>query len=512
MGMDEQIGEMRAFAAMDAYINQAARLGAGTNAMTFQGANPLTRRTQNYMELISLYRSNWIVQNIVNTIPEDMVSNWYKLQCELPPQDIADYEAYEMEIGLQASMCLGMQWGRLFGGAAGIFIMDGDLEEPLDLETIMPGDFRGLHIVDRWSGISPDNALCSDIRYPRAIGLPEYYTFHDDTSKQTFRVHHTKMVRFEGRNLPLWEKQAENYWGASELEAIYDDLMRRDGIINNIAELTFKARLITREIDNLDQMLSSRSGKELERFYRIMQAQAQALTNQGILLINKDEKVQSHQYTFAGLAEIYENIMMDLAGASHTPVAKLFGRTPGGLNATGDGDRELYDAYLDNQNTAVLLPMLNQVQPLVALSVWGKRPKGAKIVFNPIRRASLNDMAQIAARKTAAIAEGFDHGWYDVATALKELREISAETGMYTDITDEQIRDAEGLMVWDIREKMDPFGGLRPTPDKASLHYDPTTGKASEPMTGALPTGAGQTQEKNPTAPSTMLHKPGDGS
>ena len=495
--------------AMDAYINQAARLGAGTNAMTFQGRNPLTRRTMDYMELISLYRSNWIVQNIVNTIPEDMCNNWYKLQCELSPADVELYEKYEESIGLQAQILLGIEWGRIFGGAAGLVKMDGDMEAPLDLDLVMPGDFQGLHIVDRWSGITPEPALCTDIHDPD-FGLPDYYEFHDDMTTKTYRVHHSRIIRFEGRALPYWEKIAEQYWGASELEAIYDDIMRRDAIINNIAELTFKARLLTREIDNLDQILSSRGGVELERFYTIMKAQADALSNQGVLLINKDEKVQSHQYTFAGLAEIYDNVMMDLAGASHTPVAKLFGRSPGGLNATGQADQEFYDHYIETQNNSVLLPKLNRLVPLVALSAWGEIPKRYKVVFNPVRRAGLNDMAQIANRKTASICEFHDRGIIDTSTALKEAREISKDTGMYTDVTDEMITSTAGQYVWDIRQKLDPFAGIRPaTGETVTESYDPTTGKHTEPiretMTPDAPPNPVKTKEENPIAPSNML-------
>ena len=47
---------------------------------------PLTRMTQNYQLLTSLYRDNWIVQNIISTIPEDMVRKWYTLQSNVAPE------------------------------------------------------------------------------------------------------------------------------------------------------------------------------------------------------------------------------------------------------------------------------------------------------------------------------------------------------------------------------------------------------------------------------------------
>lgn len=60
---------------MDAFSNPAARIGFGTMDLLQATEYPLTRMTQNYQLLTSLYRGNWIVQNIVATIPNDMIRN-----------------------------------------------------------------------------------------------------------------------------------------------------------------------------------------------------------------------------------------------------------------------------------------------------------------------------------------------------------------------------------------------------------------------------------------------------
>ena len=48
--------------------------------------------------------------------------------------------------------------GRLYGGAGGIIMIDGHedmLDQPIDLDMVMPGRFKGLIILDRWTGITP---------------------------------------------------------------------------------------------------------------------------------------------------------------------------------------------------------------------------------------------------------------------------------------------------------------------------------------------------------------------
>lgn len=99
-----------------------------------------------------------------------------------------------------------------------------DLSQPLDVNLILPGTFLGLQILDRWSGGYPESSPVtnpSDLNF----GLPAYYTIKDEESGQTVSQHHSRMIRFTGRELPYNEKAAEQYWGESEIESIYNELM-----------------------------------------------------------------------------------------------------------------------------------------------------------------------------------------------------------------------------------------------------------------------------------------------
>ena len=121
-------------ATMDAFSNPIARLGYGTQDLLQATQYPLTRTTQNYQMLTSLYRENWIVQNIIETIPGDMVRKWYTIQSNVAPEYIDAMQRMERKVHLRKSLLEGMYWGRLYGGAAGIIMVRGqdDLSLPLD--------------------------------------------------------------------------------------------------------------------------------------------------------------------------------------------------------------------------------------------------------------------------------------------------------------------------------------------------------------------------------------------
>lgn len=198
------------------------------------------------------------------------------------------------------------------------------MSQPLDLDSIMPGSFLGLQILDRWSGVYPESDVVTDPSDPD-FGLPDYYIIRDETTGQTaVRVHHSRVIRFIGRELPWLEQVAEQYWGESELEAIYSEVVKRDNVSGNIAALTFRANVNYLEADGLDQLLGTANTEMQRRFWNLMQAQAIMESNFGTRIINKGDAMHNVQYTFTGLADVYDRVMMDVAGAARTPVTKLF--------------------------------------------------------------------------------------------------------------------------------------------------------------------------------------------
>ena len=236
----------------DAFSNPIARLGYGTQDLLQATQYPLTRMTQNYQLLTSLYRDNWIVQNIISTIPEDMIRKWYTVKSNVAPERIDALQRLERKVHLRKSILEGMYWGRLYGGAAAIIMVKGqdDLSKPLDYGLILPGTFLGLQILDRWSGIYPEMGIVTDPSDPD-FGLPAYYTIRDEENGTLIStVHHSRVIRFTGRELPYNERIAEQYWGESEIEAIYNEVVKRDNVSSNIAALTFRANINYMETDS----------------------------------------------------------------------------------------------------------------------------------------------------------------------------------------------------------------------------------------------------------------------
>ena len=446
-------------ATMDAFSNPAARIGFGTMDLLQATEYPLTRMTQNYQLLTSLYRDNWIVQNIVSTIPNDMVRKWYEIKSGIAPEYIKQMTRLEQTTQMRKKLLEGLCWGRLYGGAVGVILIRGqnDMSQPLDLDSIMPGSFLGLQVLDRWSGVYPESDVVTDPSDPD-FGLPDYYIIRDETTGQTaVRVHHSRAIRFIGRELPWLEQGAD-----------YSEVVKRDNVSGNIAALTFRANVNYLEADGLDQLLGTANTEMQRRFWNLMQAQAIMESNFGTRIINKGDAMHNVQYTFTGLADVYDRVMMDVAGAARTPVTKLFGRSPAGMNSTGESDMRNYYDYIDGLRETDFRAIIERLLPIMALSAWGQIPDDLEIDFPPMQTPDAKETAEIAERKTNAILAVYQNDLIDSATAQQELQTLTEETGMFGKITDESIEAGRGQTYSSSRAMQDPLMGLELPREPAS--------------------------------------------
>lgn len=473
--MDWQASQKDGARAMDAFTNALARTGFGTSNLLEGSQYPLTRLTRNYILMQSLYRSNWIARKVVDCIAEDMLKNWIQVVSELKPEQIDKFDRAIDVTGTQEKLLCAIKWARLFGGAGAVIIIEGhdDLSLPLNLDDVPLHSYKGLLVFDRWSGITPSAEVCNDINRPEEFGLPASYRVTTETA-QSYTIHASRVLRFIGRSLPQWEWQAEQRWGISEYEVIYDELKKRDNTSWNIASLIFRANIIALKQPDLANMLSGlgKSQEALSRFYTTLQAQTHLMSNQGLMVLPAEGGLETHQYGFNGINDVYISFMLDICGACEIPMSRLFGRSATGLGQTGEGDEHVYHDLISQKQKRELNPQLKKLLPVVAMSELGHVPDDFDWQFNTVRSLSNEEQAELASKKGTAIVEGFNAGIYGRKTALKEYKAISEETSMYSNITDDMIADAND----DVMSPMEMMG-------EESMGGENPTGKGEIPKT-----------------------------
>lgn len=430
--------------ALDAFSNVLARLGAGTPNLLEGTEYSLQRMSRDFNTLNALYRESWIVRRIIDVIPADMLKNWITITSGLDPDVEKRLSLTLRRTQLIDKLKRGMQWGRLYGGALGVMLVKHqgyDLSQPLQLDWIMPGDFAGLLIFDRWNGVNPSSELIEDISDPD-YGYPKYYTVTDPAGGGSVKIHHSRVIRFTGNTLPFWEEIAEMQWGASVVESIFDELRKRDNVSWNIAQLTFMANIRVLKMQDLGQLLAATDNESQAELLRTLEAQNMLLNNMGMQVMDAADGLETHQYTFGGLADCYQQFIMDISGAAEIPVTRLFGRSPSGLNATGESDLQNYYDMIAEKQESYLRPILNKVLPPFIISTLGSLPDDFDFEFDPVAEPSDKERADLAKCGTDNVVAAYNAGLISQRTALKELKQQSERTGVWTNITDEDIAKA----------------------------------------------------------------------
>lgn len=437
--MDEVISVKRA---LDGYSNVPANLGAGANNLAQTANYVMERFTWDYYTLNILFRDNWIAKAIIEKPANEMLKNGFSIHSQIEPDKIDKIMNIWQKTKTQNKFLKCLKWARLYGGCLLIPMIEnqGDLSKPLDYETIMPDSYKGCFTVDRWSGVSPSIELVDNITDPD-FGQPEYYDVSDNTTGKTFRIHHSRVIKMIGREMPYWEEIAETYWGASELEHVYTELKKRDDTSANISFLIFLANIRVFKMDGMSQMLSIGDQQAAQRVYETMKTMNHLMCNTGTLAIDKEEDFAMHGYSFTGINDVYESFMLDISGAAEIPVDKLFGRSPSGFNSGAETLQNYYDTIDEKRETYVREP-LEKIVKIITMSALGEIPDDIEIDFNPVRRPSDLEKSDLAQKNAQPIFDAYAGGLIGKGTALKELKQQSDITGLWTNITDEMIQEA----------------------------------------------------------------------
>ena len=419
---------------IDGYSNSAAFLGDESPLIasgTFHRSG-LTSQTE---LLTTMYRESWLAMRIIDMPSEDMTRAWYKAATEMDDDDLDMLRRLEAKHSIKQEIANAIRWARLYGGSIAVIAIRGQedlMDQPLDLDSVMPGDFQGILVLDRAQGVQPSLELVTNLSDPD-YGLPEYYDVNLEINDvSSIRIHHSRVLRFIGRELPRLETVSENYWGASELEHIYDELQKRNATSSNIAQLVFQANVTTLKMGDFGEALALGDDDHRANVITAMELENRFRTSYGLQLLSADDTMENHQYTFTGLSDIYEEFMLDICGAAEIPATKLFGRNPSGLNSTGESDLRNYYESIAQMQERILRPALEKLVPIEAMSCWGFVPDDLEIVFEPIAAVTPAERAELMAKFSEPILRAFEIGLIDRSEAIAELKSVGTEIGVWS--------------------------------------------------------------------------------
>lgn len=415
-------------------------------------------RIFSHVQLEDMYTNDWLSGKIIDIPANDAVRNWRRITTpNMDPKEIEKYEKAEKDFDVKGKFNECLKWAYLYGGSLLFLGVEdsGNLEEPLAVEGIKQGDLRYMHVLDRYM-VSASSINTSDPTKPN-YQFPEYYQLPGG-----HRVHHSRVIRFDGLLAPFRVRQQNNYWGSPVLQRVYDAILNSQTFAELVCSMAFEAKLDIVSIPNLMQMLSTPGGEEqlVNRFQ--LADMLKSINN--MLLLDKDETHDRKQTTFSGLDALMLNYLAIVSAASDIPQTRLLGASPGGLNTTGEGDLENYYDMINSKQENELAPELAWFDQVFSRSVLGYYPVDWSFEFRSLWQLSDKERAEIQKLQAERDSIYLDKGVISTSVVAKQLR----ENDVYNAIDDEYIAALESIE------------GMEPTDSEVmnALFTNPSIGRA----------------------------------
>lgn len=348
------------------------------------------------------YEANGLFPKIIDLPAEEAVKHGFELNIKNPEANDYITECLD-NLDWEDNAAAAIKWARLFGGALAVMLIDdgNGIDEPLDFDNIR--SIEEIIVYDR-SIVMPDytNLYASNRadRINSKFSRPEYYNVFSLSG--SFTVHESRCLIFRNGILPERTMQSiYRYWGIPELTRIKKEL--REAVTSH----GFSAQMLERSVqaiytmEGLSQKLETDDGEEevLKRL-RIIDA-ARSILNS--IAIDKNEGYDFKIAPVTGVKEILDGACNMLSAVTNIPQTLLFGRSPTGMNATGDSDLENYYNYVEHIQKLMLKKNMRRLLDIIvkaglANGELDEDPR-YKLEFNPLWSMSEFEQADVDQKK-----------------------------------------------------------------------------------------------------------------
>lgn len=267
---------------------------------------------------------------------------------------------------------------------------DTNLPVVLDSKSIRKGQLKGFRNIEpMW--VTPVMWNADKVELP-SFYVPETWWALDK------EMHKSRLLQVISREVPDILKPAYNFGGFSLsqlIEPYVDRWLKTVGgvnrLINNFSLIVLKTNMsaVLQEGDN---------GADLLKRLKLARMHGD---NSGAFAVDfNTEELEQLAVPLSGLAELQQQAVDHMAYPTHIPLVVLTGVTPSGLNASSDGEIEVYHDWNRSEQYAVLRRPLKYVLDVVQLDMYGKIDPDIGFKFKPIKQITGQARAEI--KKTEA--------------------------------------------------------------------------------------------------------------
>ncbi|VFR81170.1 Phage protein [plant metagenome] len=348
---------------------------------------------------------------------------------EQPLQAVAD----ELDrLAASAALANALRWALLEGGACIVLLTDdgANMAAPLLADNLQ--SIRELKVYDRLS-VTGVVRRYSDDRDPN-YGQPEIYGIRAQApfGMTSFHVHETRLIPIPGGPLPNALDTDQVPWiGRSEVGAAYATLRRYQ------SSLYWADRLLERKQQPVYRMKGLAEAIEQGMESQVQQRINMVDTARGILntvAIDAEDDYTVSSLDLGGVKDVMGEFQIALSADTGQPVSVLFGRSPAGMNATGESDFQVLDDLVKGYQSSRLNAAAERLVALIfAQKSFKDPPQSWTVHWPPLRTPTSKQVAETRKATAEALKIEMESlgAAMDAGVSEDEARAYLIERGMY---------------------------------------------------------------------------------
>lgn len=422
-------------------------------------------------QIEAAYRSSWLMRKCVDRPVSDMIREGRDWQAQ--KEQIAAIEKEEERLGLWAKLERALTLGRLGGGALILGVPGSDPMMPINPRAAGKDGLKYIHVVSRYQ-----LQLGEQITDPMSeyYGNPSYFQM-SGTGGQQVKLHPSRVVAFKGLPVPDMGIASRDhwFWGDSLIQAIHDAVKNADSAQGSIASLIEEAKVDWFGFKGLNDMVASVEGENrVMRRLEIMQA---AKSNHRAAIGDVEDEWDQRQISWTGMPEVIQTYLSIVAGAADIPATILLGKSPDGMNSTGDSDFRAYYDSINSKQKKDLQPQIKQVDQLLVPSALGSFPDEVSFKWAPLWKMDEKDASTVFKTKCEGV-------------------KILADTGLIPD-------QALSETIVNVFTEDGSLPGLDAAVDAATDIQEPTAAEIAAEMAAQAAGPPATPKQESPTQPPT---------
>ncbi len=407
------------FMAMDSLTTATtAMIGGSQPGVSFVYRAPVVDYTAYY----NCYDTSPLAQLLINTLPEDTVSEWREWQAD--DAQVNKIEAVEKRINVRKLIRDWQVFGAIEGEAI-IYIDDGtDPTKPIRIESMRRGGLRFARVFRR-ANYTYGNLITDPLS--EWYDEPEYYQITTDASYISPMIHPSRVIRWVNNQSPARDG------GLSSFVSLMEPIKQYEAVVANSAFLVQKARTTIMSVEGLmDNVSDPEIESQVIARYNLFRLQEGV---QGMGVIDKDkEAFQALTYNFSGLDPLIQRMQQHVSAMAGYPVTRIFDRVSGGLGNNGDASLKAYYQSVSRIQDNKVAPLIRTLDEAIIRSALGDYPDDVYYNWRPLdqpNQKEIQDIGKVAADSlNTAVAGGF----LSAEVAEKAFINRAAETGCFPGI------------------------------------------------------------------------------